>query len=123
MKMLAYPNAQIVPMAQTFICKLFLQLNTRLFNVRINDRKVVITFVATVLQGKFSQDVLTALIPSELGILVYKDLPSRDTKYELSGIFSILLIFPKSHLYLVYKKVFAELLAEGDNLHTLKYLM
>ena len=41
------------------------------------------------------EDVLTALIPSELEILEYKDLTSRDTKYELSGIFSILLIFHK----------------------------
>ena len=98
-----------------------MQLNTNVFNVKINDRKVVITFVATVLLGKFSKDVLTALIPSELGILVYKDLTFRDAKYELSGIFSILLIFHKKAL--VYKMVFVKLLAESDNLHTLKYLM
>ena len=79
----------------------------------------MITFAATVLLGKFSKDVLTALIPTELGVLVYKDLKSRD----LSGIFSNLLFFVKSHLYLVCKMVFVELLAEGDNLHTLKYLM
>ena len=66
-----------------------------MFNSKINDRKVVITFVATVLLGKFHEDVLTALIPSELEILEYKDLTSRDTKYELSGIFSILLVFHK----------------------------
>ena len=80
----------------------------------------MITFVATVLTGKFSGDVLTALIPSEFGILVYKDLISSDTKYELLG---ICWFFVKSHLYPIRKMVFVELLAEGDNLHTLKYLM
>ena len=54
----------------TFICKEFLQLNTKLFNAKNNDKIVMITFVATVLLGKFSKDVLTALILSELGILV-----------------------------------------------------
>ena len=87
------------------------------------DREVVITFLATGLLGKLSKDILTTLIPSELGILVYKDLTSRDTKYELSGIFSILLIFRKKSLYLVYMMVFVELLPEGDNLHILKYLI
>ena len=38
-------------------------------------------------------------------------------------IFSILLIFRKSHLYLVYKIVFVELMAKVDNLYILKYLM
>ena len=47
------------------------------------DREVVITFLATVLLGELSKDILTTLIPSELGLLVYKDLTSRDTKYEL----------------------------------------
>ena len=68
------------------------------FNVRINDRKVVITFVATVLLGKFSEAVLTALVLSELGIIAYKDLTFRDAKYELSGTFSILLVFRKNSL-------------------------
>ena len=81
----------------------------------------MITFVATVLLGRISKDVLAAFIPSELRILVYKDLTSKDTKYELSGIFSILMTFSKKSL--VYKMVFVELLAEGDNLHTLKYLI
>ena len=40
--MLAYAGAQIVIMAQPFICKSFLQLNTKLFNVKINDRKEVV---------------------------------------------------------------------------------
>ena len=70
--MLAHAGAQTVPMEQSFICRWFLQLNTKLFNVKTHYRKVSITFVATVLLGKFSKDVLTALIPSELGILVYK---------------------------------------------------
>ena len=109
---------QIFPIAQPFICKYFLKLNTKLFNVKINDRKILITFVATVLLGKFSKNVLTALIPLELEILVYKDLTFRNTKYELSGVFSVFFfIFCKKSL------VFVELLAEGDNLHTLKYSM
>ena len=64
----------------------------------MNDRKVVITLVATVLVRRFSKDVLTALITSELGILVYKDLTSGDTKYNFFGISSILLIFHKKML-------------------------
>ena len=75
------------------IYKLLLQLNTKLFSVNINDRKVVITFAASVLPRKFSKDVMIALIPSEL--LVYKDLTFRNTKYELSGVFTILSIFLK----------------------------
>ena len=62
--MLAFGGAQIVPMAQPSICKHFLQLNTKLFDVKINDRKAVITFVATVLLGKFSGDILAVLISS-----------------------------------------------------------
>ena len=54
-----------------------MQLNLKLFNVKINDRKVAIAFVATVLLGKFSKDVLTALIPFEWGILVYLKNHSR----------------------------------------------
>ena len=96
--MLAYTGAQIVSMAQLFICKLFLQLNTKLFSVKINDRKVVITFVATVLLGKFSKDVLTALIPSELGILVYKDTNPGILNMSYLVFFSILLIFRKKSL-------------------------
>ena len=83
----------------------------------------MITFVATVPVGKFSKDVLTASIPSELGILVYQDLTSRDIKYELSGIFLFCWFAVKSDVYLIYKMVFAKLLAKGDNLHILKYLM
>ena len=64
-------------------------MNTKLGNVKIHDRKLVITFVAIVLLGKFSKDVLTALIHSELGILAYKDLTSKDTKYEIHGIHEI----------------------------------
>ena len=80
-------------------------MNTKLFNVKINIRKIVITFLPVVLLGKYSKDLLTALIPLELGILAYKDLTSRDTKYELSGIFSILLIFHKKSLDFVYNMV------------------
>ena len=47
-----------------------MHLNTKLFNVKMEDKKVVITFEAFVPPGEFSKDVLTALIPSELGMLV-----------------------------------------------------
>ena len=75
-----------------------MQLNSKLFDVKTNDRIVVITLVATVLLGKFPKDVLTALIPLELEILVHKGLTSRDTRYGLTGIFSILLVFRKMSL-------------------------
>ena len=74
MNILAYAGAQIVRMAQRFICKSILEWNTKMFNVQINDRKVVITFVAPILLAKFSKDILTLLIPTESGILTYKDL-------------------------------------------------
>ena len=38
-------------------------------------------------------------------------------------LFLLYWLFIKSHLYLVFKIVFVEHLAEDDNLHTLKYLM
>ena len=47
----------------------------------------MITFVATVFLGRFSKDFLTALIPSELGILLCKDLIRPgilNMSYELS---------------------------------------
>ena len=66
---------------------------TKFFNVKINDREVVITSVTTALFGKFSKDVLTVLISSEFGLLAYKDLTYRDTKYKLSDIISVVLIF------------------------------
>ena len=47
----------------------------------------MITFVAAVLLQTFSEDVLTALVPSELRITVYEDLMSSDTNYELSVVF------------------------------------
>ena len=74
MNILAYAGAQIVRMAQRFICKSILEWNTKMFNVQINDRKVVITFVAPILLAKFSKDILTLLIPTESGILTYKGL-------------------------------------------------
>ena len=50
----------------------------------------MITFVATVLFGKFSTDVLTTLIILEFRIVACTDLMCRDTEYELSiTIFSI----------------------------------
>ena len=59
-------------MALPFICMKFLQLNMKLF--------CTIVFL-----GKLSSDVLTALIPSEFGMFVYKDFTSSDTGHQLSG--------------------------------------
>ena len=67
----------------------FLQLNRKLFKIRFNDRKGVITFVVIVFLGKSSSDVFTAFIPSEFGIFVYKDFTSSDTRYELSGFYCL----------------------------------
>ena len=91
-KMFAYEGAQIAPMAQPFICKQYLQLKIK-FNVSINAKNVVITFVEAVRLDHFSKDVLTDLTPSAFGMLVYNDFTSRETRYELSGIKSIWLIF------------------------------
>ena len=60
-------------------------MNKKLFNVRINDRKVVVTFAAIVFLGKVSSDVFTAFIPSDFWILAYKDFTCSDTRYDLSG--------------------------------------
>ena len=90
--MFAYEGAQIAPMAQTFICKQYLQLKIK-FNVSINAKNVVITFVEVVRLDHFSKDVLTDLTPSAFGMLVYNDFTSRETRYELSGTKSISLIF------------------------------
>ena len=92
-KMFAYEGAQIVPMAQPFICKQLLQLNIKLFSVSINNKNVVITFDEAVRLEYFSKDVLPDLIPSAFEILVYDDFTSRETTYELSGTKLIQLIF------------------------------
>ena len=83
--MLTYAGVQIIPMAQPFIYKQLLQLNTKLFHAKINNRKVVITFAATALFIKFSKDILTSLIPQKFGIIAYKDLTSWETKDNLYG--------------------------------------
>ena len=44
MKMFAYVGADFVPIAHPFICKKFVQLNIKLFNVNINFKKLMITF-------------------------------------------------------------------------------
>ena len=61
----------------------------KLLNVRINDRKSVLTFVAMVFLEKLSSDFFTAFIPLECGIFVYKDFKSSDARYKLSGTVSI----------------------------------
>lgn len=45
-----------------------LQINTKLSNVRISDKKVVITFVAIVVPRKLISDVCTTFFSSEFGI-------------------------------------------------------
>ena len=49
------------------------------YKARIRPRNVIITFIDTFLDGCLSQASLTALIPSLLGMLVYKDLTSNAT--------------------------------------------
>ena len=67
MKMFTYDGTHFVPMPHCFICKEFVQLNIKFFNVNINFRKLIITLV-----GRFFRFgvVSMALIPSLLGTLV-----------------------------------------------------
>ena len=37
----------MVPIAEPFVCRYFIELNIKLFNVRMRAKNVVITFVAT----------------------------------------------------------------------------
>ena len=71
--------------------------------MRFDYRKVVITFFVIVPLGKLSGDIFTASIPSEFGILVYKDFTFSNTRYELSGTvsaaFSLLM---KPHVSVTY---------------------
>ena len=60
--------AQVVPIA-TLVCRKFLELNIKLFKVRMRAKKVVIIFVAIAFFVKFSWDIFIAFIPSELGML------------------------------------------------------
>ena len=68
-------------------------MKIKLFSVSINAKNVVITFVEAVRLEYFSKDVLTDLIPSAFGILVYNNFTSRETRYELSGTKLVWLIF------------------------------
>ena len=76
-------GAKIVPITQPFICMEYLQFYKKLFNVRINDGKTVITFVVIAFLGKLSSDVFTAFIPSDFEIFVYNIFTSSNTRYEL----------------------------------------
>ena len=60
--------AQVVPIA-TSVCRKFLELNIKLFKVRMRAKKVVIIFVAIVFFVKFSWDIFIAFIPSGFGML------------------------------------------------------
>ena len=68
-KMLTQDGAHIV-MAQPIVCKQCVQLNTKLFKLKIKLRKVIITFVDTVYSLYFSLDFLTAFMPSLFGMFV-----------------------------------------------------
>ena len=70
----------MVSIAQLFVCRQFLELNIKLFNVRMRDKSVVITFVATVRFGRLSRDFFPAFIPSAFGMLVYNDFMSINTR-------------------------------------------
>ena len=69
-EILAYIRAHFVPIVHPFICKKFALLNTKLLNVNINFRKLMIAFV-----GRFFRFsvVSTALIPSLLEMFVLSE--------------------------------------------------
>ena len=71
-------SAQMVPIAQPFVCRYFIELNIKLFNVRMRAKNVVITFVATARFGCLSIYFFTAFV--SFGMLVYKDFTSSDTR-------------------------------------------
>ena len=64
-----------MPIAHPIFCMYLTELNMKLLNVKIKLRKIVITFVETVLLGFLS--------------LVYKDFTSNVTSKLSSGTFSI----------------------------------
>ena len=68
-------------------------MKIKLLSVAINAKNVVITFVEAVGLKYFSKDVLTDLIPSAFGMLVYNDFTCREARYESSGTKLIWLIF------------------------------
>ena len=92
-KILAYGRPQIVPISHPITCRSWEKLNIKLFKVRIRLRNMIITFVDTDLDGCLSEASLTALIPSLLRILVYKDLTPSVTSKLSFGICLILFNF------------------------------
>ena len=77
-------GAEIVPIAQPFICNQFLHLKIKLFSVSINAKNVVITFAEAIRLEYFIKHALANLIPSAFGILVYNDFRSGEKGYEFS---------------------------------------
>ena len=73
-------------MAPLIICKQCEQLNIRLFEAKIKLKKVIITFVDSVISLHFSQDSSTIFMPSLFGIFVYSDFMSNVTRRLSSGI-------------------------------------
>ena len=87
-----------------------MQLKTKLFSVSISANNVAITFVEAVRLKCFSKDILTDLILSAFGILVYNDFTSRETKYELSGTKLIwLILIRKSVVSWTYDGIFLKI--------------
>ena len=65
-----------VPIAHPFICKKFMELNIELFNVNINFKKFMITFLWRFFRFGVAS---TALIPSNFGTLVWSEQTSCGT--------------------------------------------
>ena len=57
------------------------------------EQPLLLTFAEAVCLEYFSKDILTDLIPSAFGILVYNDFTSKETRNELPGTKSIWLTF------------------------------
>lgn len=68
MKTFAYAVGQMVPIARTIICKIFMELKTKLFKSRITLRNVMITFANTILAEGFSKASHRVFMSSLFGI-------------------------------------------------------
>ena len=62
-----------------------MQLKIKLYKVSVNAKTEVYTFAEVVRSEYFSKDVLTDMISSALGILVYNEFKSKKTRHRMSG--------------------------------------
>ena len=84
-----------------------MELKTKLFEVSIKFKNIMITFVATVLLGWLSSAPLTDFVPSLFGMFVYGDFTSRVTRKQSFGIFFTLSnLCKKSVVSLTYEGMF-----------------